>query len=255
MTEPDAGSDALALTTRAHRRGDRYVLGGAKSFCTNAPVAGAFLVFATLDPALGAQGVTAFLVDGGTPGLTVGAPVDTLGLRTSSIAEVRLDDCEVSEDQRLGREGGGAVIFHRTMDWERTFILAGQVGTMARRLEACIQYIRERRQFGQPIGKFQLIAEKIVRMRVRLDAARLLLYRAAWSKAQGKSATLEASIAKLFIGEAAVDSALDALQTYGGYGYTTEFEVERELRDAIGGRLYSGTSELQTMLIARLLGL
>lgn len=255
MTEPDAGSDALALTTRAHRRGDRYVLGGAKSFCTNAPVAGVFLVFATLDPALGAQGVTAFLVDGGTPGLTVGAPVDTLGLRTSSIAEVRLDDCEVSEDQRLGREGGGAVIFHRTMDWERTFILAGQVGTMARRLEACIQYIRERRQFGQPIGKFQLIAEKIVRMRVRLDAARLLLYRAAWSKAQGKSATLEASIAKLFIGEAAVDSALDALQAYGGYGYTTEFEVERELRDAIGGRLYSGTSELQTMLIARLLGL
>jgi alkylation response protein AidB-like acyl-CoA dehydrogenase len=181
--------------------------------------------------------------------------VDTLGLRTASIAEVRLDDCEVPEDQRLGREGGGAVIFHRTMDWERTFILAGQVGTMARRLEACIQYVRERRQFGQPIGKFQLIAEKIVRMQVRLDAARLLLYRAAWSKAQGKSATLEASIAKLFIGEAAVDSALDALQTYGGYGYTTEFQVERELRDAIGGRLYSGTSELQIMLIARLLGL
>jgi hypothetical protein len=255
MTEPDAGSDALALTTRAVRRGNGYVLTGTKSFCTNAPVADVFLVFATVDPALGAQGVTAFLVDTGTPGLAVGAPVDKLGLRTSPMAPVHLDTCEVSEDQRLGREGGGAVIFHRTMDRERIFILASQVGTMARRLDACLQYVRERRQFGQPIGKFQLVAEKLVRMRVRLDAARLLLYRAAWSKAQGKSATLDASVAKLFISEAAVDSALDAVQAYGGYGYTAEFEVERELRDAVGGRLYSGTSEIQTMVIARLLGL
>jgi alkylation response protein AidB-like acyl-CoA dehydrogenase len=255
MTEPDAGSDALALTTRAIRRGDRYVLRGAKSFCTNAPVADVFLVFATVDPAQGAQGVTAFLVDAATPGLVMGEPVDKMGLRTSPMAAVHLDDCEVAEDRRLGREGGGAVIFQRAMDWERTFILASQVGAMARRLEACIQYVRERRQFGQPLGKLQLVAEKIARMRVRLDAARLLLYRSAWSKAQGKSATLDASIAKLFISEAAVESALDAVQTYGGYGYTTELEVERELRDAIGGRLYSGTSEIQTLLIARLLGL
>jgi L-prolyl-PCP dehydrogenase len=255
MTEPNSGSDALALSARALRRGSGYVLSGTKSFCTNAPIAGVFLVFATVDPSLGAQGLTAFLVDAGTPGLTLGAPVDKLGLRTSPMATVHLDGCEVPEGQRLGREGGGAMIFHRTMDWERIFILASQVGTMARRLDECTQYVRERRQFGQPIGKFQLVAEKIVRMRVRLDAARLLLYRAAWSKTQGKSAMLDASIAKLFISEAAVDSALDAVQAYGGYGYTTEFEVERELRDAIGGRLYSGTSEIQTMLIARLLGL
>ena len=253
MTEPDAGSDALALTARAVRRGSRYVLSGTKSFCTNAPVADYSWCSRRWTPR---SGLRVSRRSWSTPALPgVGAPVDKLGLRTSPMASVHLDACEVSEDQRLGREGGGAVIFHRTMDRERIFILASQVGTMARRLDACLQYVRGRRQFGQPIGKFQLVAEKLVHMRVRLDAARLLLYRAAWSKAQGKSATLDASVAKLFISEAAVDSALDAVQAYGGYGYTAEFEVERELRDAVGGRLYSGTSEIQTMVIARLLGL
>jgi hypothetical protein len=141
------------------------------------------------------------------------------------------------------------------MEWERTFILASEVGMMDRQLTACIQYVRERRQFGQPIGKFQLVARKVAGMKVRLDAARLLLYRAVWAKAQGRSGMLEACIAKLFISEAAVESGLDAIQAHGGYGYATEFGVERDLRDAIGGRLYSGTSEMQTLMIARLLGL
>jgi len=255
MTEPGSGSDAFALSARATRHNGVYVLQGTKTFSTNAPVADVVLVFATVDPSRGPQGVTAFLVDAGTPGLSLSRSIEKMGLRTSPMGEVHLDGCEVAEDQRLGREGAGPAIFNRAMEWERIFILASQVGVMARQLEGCIRYVRERRQFGQPVGKFQLVGEKIARMRVRLDAARLLLYRAAWTKSQGKSAMLEASIAKLFVSEAAVESALDAVQSYGGYGYATEFEVERELRDAVGGRLYSGTSEIQTMLIAGLLGL
>ncbi len=254
-TEPEAGSDAFALTTRAARRGTGYVLDGAKSFCTNAPVADLFLVLATVDPARRLGGLTAFLVERATPGLSVSQPIGTMGLRTAAVGGVHLDGCEVAETQRLGAEGAGATIFNRAMEWERTFILGGHVGMMARQLEACIAYAKARRQFGQPIGKFQLVAERIVRMKVRLDAARLLYYRAAGAKAHGKTVMLEAAIAKLFISEAAVECSLDAIQIHGGYGYATEFELERDLRDAMGGRLYSGTSEIQTLLIAGLLGL
>ena len=255
MTEPGSGSDAFSLTTRARRRAEGYVLDGRKSFCTNAPVADVVLVFATLDPTRGRQGVTAFLVERGTPGLDFGNPTEKMGLRTSPLGEVYLDECVVPAAQRLGAEGGGALIFERAMEWERIFILSSQVGMMERQLDACVRHVRERRQFGQPIGKFQLVAEKVARMKVRLDTARLLLYRAAWMKAQGRSPAIEASVAKLFISEAAVESSLDAMQSHGGYGYTVEFGVERELRDALAGRLYSGTSEIQTILIAGLLGL
>lgn len=255
MTEPEAGSDAFSLRTRAERRGDRYILNGTKVFSTNAPVADVAVVFATLDRGKGFMGITAFLVERDRPGLSVGRPTEKMGLRTSPMAELHLEECEVPPENLLGKEGGGAAIFNRAMEWERSLILASQVGMLDHQLEACVRYAKERRQFGQPIGKFQLVAEKIAQMKSRLEIARLLLYKVAWAKKIGQPSMLDAAIAKLYISEASVLSGLDAIQIHGGYGYTTEFEVERDLRDAIGSRLYSGTSEIQSLMIASLLGL
>ncbi len=255
MSEPDSGSDAFGLRTRAERRGDGYVLNGSKMFVTNAPVGDVFLVFATVDKAKGLWGITAFLIDKGTKGLSVGNPIQKLGLKTSPMGEVVLEDCEVPAENRLGKEGLGATIFNHSMGWERACILASDVGAMERQLEKCICYARERKQFGKPLGSFQLVAGKIADMKVRLETSRLLLYRAAWAQSQGGMSAIDGAIAKLYISEAAVQSALDAIQVHGGYGYMKEFEVERELRDAIGGRLYSGTSEIQRLILARNLGL
>jgi alkylation response protein AidB-like acyl-CoA dehydrogenase len=255
MSEPDSGTDAFAMRTRAERRGDVYVLDGSKTFVTNAPAADVFIVFATVNPARGMWGVTAFVVDRDTKGLAVGAPLHKMGLTTSPMAEVFFDGCEVPAANRLGREGGGSAIFNHSMAWERSCILASMVGGMERELETCLQHAKTRRQFGKPIGSFQLVAAKLADMKVRLETARLLLYRAAWTHATGGNAALDGAMAKLYISEAAVQSALDAIQVHGGYGYMREYDVERELRDAVGARLYSGTSEIQRMIIARHLGL
>jgi alkylation response protein AidB-like acyl-CoA dehydrogenase len=255
MSEPDSGSDAFGLSTRAERNGDRYVLNGSKTFCTNAPVGDLFVVFATVDKTKGMFGVTGFLVEKGAKGLTVSKPIHKMGLTTSPMAEVILEDCEVPAENLLGREGLGATIFNHSMGWERSCILATDVGAMERQLETCICYAKERRQFGKPIGSFQLVASKIADMKVRLETSKLLLYRAAWSQARGEMSALDAAMAKVYISEAAVASGLDAIQVHGGYGYMKEFEVERDLRDAIGGKLYSGTSEIQRLIIARNLGL
>jgi hypothetical protein len=255
MSEPDSGTDAFSLRTRAERRGDRYVLTGTKTFVTNAPVADLVLVFATVNPKRGMWGVTAFLVERDRPGLSIGPPFEKMGLSTSPMAEVVLENCEVSLENRLGREGQGAAIFNHSMGWERSCILASTVGAMERQLEASIEHAKTRQQFGRPIGSFQLVASKIADMKVRLETSRLLLYRGAWSQARGGMTPLEAAMVKLHISEAAVQSALDAIQIHGGYGYMKEYEVERALRDAIGGRIYSGTSEIQRVIIARNLGL
>jgi alkylation response protein AidB-like acyl-CoA dehydrogenase len=255
MTEADAGSDAFSLRTHAERRGDRYVLNGAKLYITNAPVADVVLVFATLNRARGFAGVSAFLVEKGTPGFTVSRSFDKMGLRTSPMGEIVLTDCAVPVENRLGKEGAGMAIFQSSMEWERSCILASAIGAMQRQLEACVRYAQTRQQFGQAIGKFQSIANKIADMYLRIEAARLLIYKVAWLKQQGKSALLEAALAKLFTSEAWVQSGLDAIQIHGAYGYMTEAEVERDLRDAIAGRIYSGTSEIQRLIIARTLGL
>lgn len=255
MTEPETGSDAFALRATARRDGDRYVLKGTKTFITNAPVADLFVVFASTDPPKGFAGISAFLVDRGTPGVSVGRPFHKMGLRTSPMSEVVFDDCEVPAEARLGPEGAGAAIFNHSMDRERSCILASAVGSMQRQLEACIAYARERRQFGQPIGKFQAVANRIVEMKLRLETARLLLYRLGWMKQNGKPAPLDSAMVKLYLSEAYTQSALDALQVHGAYGYMTETELEREVRDAVGSRIYSGTSDIQRNLIAAHLGL
>ena len=254
-SEPDAGSDIFSLRTRAVRRGDAYVLNGAKTFVTNAPVADLFVVYATIDAKLGPMGVTAFIIRRDTPGLVIGNHLEKMGLRTSPMAEVFLEDCEIPVANRLGREGRGVEIFECSMEWERGCILGSFLGVMRRQLEQCIAYARNRKQFGQPIGKFQSVANKLVDMRVRLDTSRPLVYRIGHLKEQNKKALLEASVAKLYVSEALVQSTLDAVQVYGGYGYMTDQEVERDLRDAIGSTLYSGTSEIQRNIIARAMGL
>jgi alkylation response protein AidB-like acyl-CoA dehydrogenase len=254
MTEPMSGSDAYSLHMRAERKGDCYVLNGTKTFTTNAQHAHLFVIFANVDPSKGINGVSAFLVERGTPGLIVGRKLHKMGLRTSPMCEVALVDCEVPAGNLLDKEGSGQAIFTTSMEWERTCILASHLGMMQRVLETCVKYARERNQFGQPIGKFSAIGNMIADMDVRLETGRLLLYKAAWLKSQGRHPLREASIAKLYVSEACVQSCLDAIQIHGGYGYMTEYQIERELRDAIASKIYSGTSEIQRVIIAGLHG-
>jgi alkylation response protein AidB-like acyl-CoA dehydrogenase len=255
MTEPDAGSDPFSLAASARRADGGFVLNGRKTFITNAPVSDLVIVFARTSEGIGPYGITAFLVPTGTPGLDVSSEIDKLGLRTSPMSEVAMDDCFVPESGVLGRIGRGAEVFQRSMQWERACIMASQVGLMRRTMEACIRYARERHQFGQAIGRFESVADKIADMRVAVDAGRALVYRVGWLMDRGEETTLESAVAKLFVSEANVRSHLDAVQIHGGYGYTRDFQMERALRDAIGGTIYSGTSEIQRRIIARRLGL
>lgn len=255
VTEAEAGSDAFSLRTSARPDGDGWVLDGVKSFTTSAPVADVFLVMATVDPGLGTRGLTAFLVERGTPGLAVGAVYEKMGLRTSSIGEVVLSGCRVHSSQLLGREGGGSAVFGAAMEWERSFILAPALGTMRRQLDECVRYARSRRQFGAPIGKQAAVAGKLVDMQLRLETSQLLAYRLAERKQAGTRLTYEPSQLKLHLSESWVQTSLDAIQVHGGAGYMVELGVERDLRDAIASRIYSGTSEIQRMLIAGFLGL
>jgi alkylation response protein AidB-like acyl-CoA dehydrogenase len=210
---------------------------------------------ATVDPALGSRGLTAFLVERDTPGLSVSEPDDKMGLRTSAMGDVVLESCRVGTDKMLGPEGAGAAVFATAMEWERSYILAPALGTMRRQLEQCVAYARARRQFGRPIGKNQAIADKLVDMQLRLESARLLTYRAAALKQAGKRLTVEPSQVKLQVSESWVQNSLEALQIHGGSGYMRELGLERELRDAIAGRIYSGTSQIQRVIIASYLGL
>jgi alkylation response protein AidB-like acyl-CoA dehydrogenase len=255
MSEPGSGSDAYALQTTAERRGDRYVLNGSKVFVSNGPICDVLLVYATVDRSKGPNGISGFLVEKEFPGFKVGRELEKMGLRTSPMAEIFLEACEVPLENRLGREGNGKNLFTHSMVWERSCILASAVGAMQRLLDISIRYARDRKQFGQAIGKFQLIATKIVDMKLRLEESRAALYRTAWLHSKGKSVFLEAALAKLAISENWVKCAEDAIQIHGGYGYMAEYEIERELRDALGSRLYSGTSEIQRTIIASLLGL
>jgi L-prolyl-PCP dehydrogenase len=254
-SEPDAGSDIFSLRTRAVRDGDSYVLNGTKMFVTNAPIAHLFVSYATIDPALGPMGITAFIVEREAPGLTISRKLHKMGLRTSPMAEVIFEDCRVPVAQRLGREGRGVEVFECSMEWERGSILASCLGVMRRQIEECVRHARERTQFGKPIGKNQSVANRIVDMKVRLETCRPLVYRLGELKDRQQPAMLEAAMAKLYVSQCFVQSSLDAIQIFGGYGYMTEQQVERDLRDAVGSGLYSGTSEIQRNIIARALGL
>ncbi len=254
-TEPRAGSDVYALEASARRKGREYVLEGTKFFITNAPVADLFLVYASTSPERGFLGISAFLIPRDTPGLRV-APGDTkTGLRTSPWGTVYLEDCVVPEETRVGPEGAGAMLFRESMIWERGCLFAYYVGAMARSLDACVEHARQRRQFGAALGGFQAVSHKLVDMRLRLEASRLLLLRAGELHRRGQRCEEAVAMSKLYIAEAAVQSGLDAIQIFGASGVSAETAVDALLRDAIPSRIFSGTSEIQRTIIAKAMGL
>jgi hypothetical protein len=255
ITEPEAGSDAFGMTAKARAVDGGYAISGRKAFITNAPVADLLIVFARTSDGLGPFGITAFLVEAGTDGCSVTPNMKKMGLRSSPMAELVLDDCVVPSSSILGEKGRGADVFQASMRWERACIMASQVGVMRRALDASVAYARERRQFGKPIAKFESVSDKIADMKIAIDASRALVLRVGWLMDQGLDTTTEAAVAKAFISEANVRVQLNAIQIHGGYGYMTEMGIERGLRDAVAGTIYSGTSEIQRRIIARGLGL
>jgi hypothetical protein len=256
MTEPGSGSDAFALRTVAEPNGDGFTLTGTKTFISNAPQGDVLIVFAVTDAEKGYfGGVTGFVLERGMAGFRAGPKMEKMGLRTAPLGDLILEDVVVPREAVLGSVGGGAGVFSHAMDWERSLLFATHVGAAERLMETAIQYARTRMQFGQRIGKFQAIAHRIADMKVQLEAARLLVYRAAWKLGRTRNVAMDASMAKLFASEMLVRTAMDTVQTFGGYGFATEYNVERGLRDAIGSTLYSGTSEMQRSIIARWMGL
>jgi alkylation response protein AidB-like acyl-CoA dehydrogenase len=254
ITETDAGSDSMAMQATATRSGRHYVLTGRKRFVTNAPLADVILVYATIGARLGFTGVTAFVLDKDQPGLKIEPEDWKAGLQTSPWGQVVLEECVVAEDQRLGAEKQGSQIFATVMAWERALILAPLLGTMAWQVEQCVSYANERRQFGRRIAAFESVAHRIVDMQVRLEASRSASYRAAWElSAASQSAYSE--VAKLQVSEAAVGVFSDAMQVFGAYGYTVAAGLERRLRDSLGTRISSGTSDMQRVVLAARLGL
>jgi len=248
LTEPEAGSDAGSLKTRAYRDGDFYVLEGQKTFISHANVAEVFIVFAKTDPDQGSKGISAFLVER-RDGVRTTPLKGKLGLKAADTGMVFLDGVRIPRDRLLGQEGEGFKIALSTLDTGRISLAAGAVGLMQRALDLSLAYAKERRQFGRPIASFQLIQEKLAEMKLDLEASRLLTYQAVWKKLSGERYTLEASMAKLFASEAANRVAYRAIQVHGGYGFFEEYEVARLYRDARILTLYEGTSEVQKLVI------
>ncbi len=254
MTELESGSDAFAMTSRARRTASGYELSGYKAFITLAPRCDLILAFASTDPDAGKWGISAFVFPADTQGVTLHPNREKMGLRTTPFGDIELADVAVPESARLGPEGAGASIFTSAMDTERALVFATQVGAMERTLEAVVEFARSRTQSGRPIGEFQGVSHRIAEMKVRHETARLFLYKTALLLDRGRPSSIAAAMTKLVASEAAVASAMDASTIFGARGYVSQFEVERELRDALGGLSYSGTSEIQRNVIARLLG-
>jgi butyryl-CoA dehydrogenase len=250
LSEPEAGSDAKAQRTRAVRDGDRWLLNGTKNFITNAPVADVMIVFATTDASKGSRGITAFLVPTDAPGLKIGPPDEKLGIRGAPSAQVFMTDCAVGDDARLGPEGDGFKIAMRALDGGRIGIAAQALGIARAAFEDATAYARERKTFGQPIAEHQAIQFKLADMRTEIEAARLLLWRAAAKKDRGERYGTEAAMAKLFASEVANRAAKEGVQIFGGYGYLADYPAERHFRDAKITEIYEGTSEIQRLVIA-----
>ncbi|HEY4394115.1 MAG TPA: acyl-CoA dehydrogenase [Polyangia bacterium] len=250
LSEPEAGSDAKAQKTRAARDGARWILNGTKNFITNGPVADLAIVIANTDPSKGARGITAFVVPTTAPGLSFGPPDDKLGIRGAPSAQLFLADCAVGDDARLGGEGEGFKLAMRALDGGRIGIAAQALGIARAALEDAVHYARERKTFGQPIAEHQAIQFKLADMRTEIEAARMLLWRAAVKKDAGVPYSTDAAMAKLFASEMANRAAKEAVQIFGGYGYLRDFPAERHFRDAKITEIYEGTSEIQRLVIA-----
>ncbi len=251
LSEPGSGSDAAAMKSTAVLKGDHYILNGTKNFITNGMYANYYIMTALTDPSAGHKGISAFVVERDFPGFRVGKKEKKLGIRSSDTVSIIMEDCVVPRENLLGKEGEGFKIAMKTLDGGRIGIAAQALGIAQGSLDAAIKYARERIQFGQPIGQFQAIQFMLADMETRINAARLLTFQAAWKKDQGQPFTLEASKAKLFASETAVDCATKAVQIYGGYGYLKDYPVERFMRDSKITEIYEGTSEIQRLIIAR----
>ena len=251
MTEPGSGSDSLNMRTRAEWRGDRWVINGSKMFITQGSVAGVYVILAVTDREKGKDGVTAFLIEAGTPGLSAGKNLHKLGMRSSDTVELVFEDLEVKPGSVIGEVNSGFRDTMRNLAGGRISIAALAVGIGRGAMDEAIAYAKERRQFGRPISSFQAIQWMIADAATELDAASLLTFRAAYRKDAGKPFVQEAAIAKLFASEAAMRSTIKAVQILGGYGYIREYPLERHMRDAKLCEIGEGTSEVQRMIIAR----
>ncbi|HSL09013.1 MAG TPA: acyl-CoA dehydrogenase family protein [Pseudonocardiaceae bacterium] len=255
ITEAEGGSDALHMRTRATRDGDHFVLRGSKTFVSNGPVADLFVIYARTHPDGGPLGVTAFVVERDTPGLEIGTPLKKMGLRTSPLSELFFDECRIPAAQVVGRVGGGFLVLDHVMKREILFTFIVNVGEMQHRLDRCLDYARTRTQFGKPIGSYQSVANKMVDMKIRLETARKWLYDTAERLTGGANVTVDIAIAKLLTSESNVASSLAAVQIFGGHGYMAEYGLEKDVRNAVAGTIYSGTTEIQYNRIASMLGL
>ena len=254
LTEPGAGSDAASLKTRAVLDGDQWVLNGSKIFITNGSIADVAVIYAKTDPEAGHAGISAFIVEKGTPGFTVSRNLHKMGCRTSPTSELAFDDCRIPAGNLLGIKGNGFMMSMQTVEWDRSTLLAPFIGGTAYALEKSARYAQQREQFGRPIAGFQAIRHKLADMKIFLEAARSLVYRMAWCKDQGRPLNhLEAAVAKLFVGDWSLQPAVDAVNLHGGYGYCHEYDMERFLRDGRLAPIGGGTSEVQRVLISRLM--
>jgi isovaleryl-CoA dehydrogenase len=251
MSEPGAGSDVVSMRTRADKKGDRYILNGTKFWITNGPAAETLVVYAKTDPDAGARGITAFLIEKGMKGFSVSQKLDKMGMRGSDTAELVFEDCEVAEDNVMGPENGGVGVLMSGLDYERAVLAAGPLGIMQACLDVVLPYVRERKQFGAPIGSFQLMQGKIADMYVALNSARAYVYAVARACDAGQATRFDAAGAILMASENAVKVSLEAVQALGGAGYTKDYPVERLARDAKLYDIGAGTNEIRRFLIGR----
>lgn len=255
ITEPDsAGSDSFNMRTTAVKTDKGYIINGEKHYISLAPVCNFAVVFAATNPQVGRWGITAFIVEKGSEGFTTSEVRDKMGMRSTPMGNLYFENCFVPEENRLGKEGAGLSLFTTAMESERGYIFACQVGRMEKQLELTVQFVNERKSSGQSIGKFQSISNRVANMRMRLETSKLLLYKVAYLDSVNQPLAREAAAAKLYISEAFVESSMDFMRIHGSRGYVTEFEIERDLRDSMGGLIYSGTSDIQRNILAKLEG-
>ena len=254
LTEPGSGSDASSISTTAVKKGDRYVLNGSKTFITNAPVADVFVVFANVNKAIKHEGITAFIIEKGTPGLSTGKPFHKMGCKCSSTSEVFLADCEVPEENILGGEGKGWFIALSGVEWDRCTLLSPMLGVALNNLDSCARYANERQQFKRPIRSFQAIQHRIADMKVFIEAVRLAVYRVASAKDNGQMLNpLQAAVSKVYAGDRGFEMASEAVQIFGGYGFMHEYPVERNFRDSKLAAIGGGTSDIMRMIVSRIM--
>jgi alkylation response protein AidB-like acyl-CoA dehydrogenase len=254
LTEPGAGSDVASLRTRAQRDGSHWILNGTKMFITNGAIADVAVIYAKTDPSAGHSGISAFVVEKGTPGFSVSRSLNKMGVRTSPTSELVFEDCIIPAENLIGAEGSGFLMAMQTVEWDRSALLAPFVGAVSFLIQRCSRYAQQREQFGRPIAYFQAVRHKLADMKIFLEAARSLVYRIAWCKDQGRPLNhLEAAVAKLFVGDWSLGPTNDAMLLHGGYGYCHEYDVERIFRDGRLAPIGGGTSDVQKVLISRLM--